>query len=77
MAAVRALTGLSDRQLRYYDQQGLVVPRRSPGGHRLYTAAEVDRLLRVRELLSAGLTVRQVAALLMPAPGSGPAGEDG
>lgn len=30
MSVVRELTGLSDRQIRYYDQQGLIEPHRGP-----------------------------------------------
>ena len=74
MAAVRALTVLTDRQLRYYDHRGLVVPRRSAGGHRLFTDADVERLRQVRDLLRAGLGVRQIAALLPPAADRGAPG---
>jgi MerR family copper efflux transcriptional regulator len=52
-------TGWSSRMLRYIERIGLVVPRRSPGGYRLYGAAELQRLRTLRELLEAheiGLT---------------------
>lgn len=64
MAATRRLTGLSNRQLRYYDGRGLVVPARSSGGHRLYAASDIHRLLMVRRLLAEGLTVAEVAERL-------------
>lgn len=64
MAATRRLTGLSNRQLRYYDQRGLVIPARSSGGHRLYTPGDITRLHMVRQLLAAGLTVADVAQRL-------------
>ena len=44
-------TGWSSRMLRYIERIGLVVPRRSPGGYRLYGAAELQRLRTLRELL--------------------------
>jgi DNA-binding transcriptional MerR regulator len=64
MGAVRRLTGLTDRQIRYYHRHGLVAPRRSPGGHRLFAAADVERLLQVRRLLAAGLSVAEIRTRL-------------
>ena len=46
-----ATTGWSSRMLRYIERIGLVVPTRSPGGYRLYGAAELQRLRTLRELL--------------------------
>lgn len=66
MAEVRARTGLSARQIRYYDQRGLVVAARSRGGHRLYADAQIDRLLAVKALLAAGRSLTEVAAQLDP-----------
>lgn len=45
-------TGWSARMLRYIERIGLVVPRRSPAGYRLYGAAELQRLRTLRELLA-------------------------
>ena len=44
-------TGWSARMLRYIERAGLVEPQRSPGGYRLYGAAELQRLRTLRELL--------------------------
>jgi MerR family copper efflux transcriptional regulator len=44
-------TGWSARMLRYLERVGLIEPPRSPGGYRLYTAAELQRLRTLRELL--------------------------
>jgi MerR family glutamine synthetase transcriptional repressor len=68
MGAVRRLTGLTDRQIRYYHSHGLVTPARSPGGHRLFDAADVRRLVQVRALLAAGLTIPEIRARLSPPP---------
>lgn len=70
MAAVRRLTGLSERQIRYYDEKGLVVPHRTQGGHRLYTHADVERLLAVKRLLAAGTPLEEVRGHLDAAPGA-------
>ncbi|MGE5559647.1 MAG: MerR family transcriptional regulator [Chloroflexota bacterium] len=64
MCVVRDLTGLSDRQIRYYDQVGLVVPVRTASGRRLYSPAQIDALLEVKALIDEGLTVVQTKAAL-------------
>jgi DNA-binding transcriptional MerR regulator len=43
-------TGWSPRMLRYLEDQGLVVPRRTPAGYRVYGLAEVNRLRTLRDL---------------------------
>lgn len=57
-------TGVSERSLRYYEQQGLLVPDRTPSGHRDYTEAAVDRVIHIQELYAAGLRSRTIASLL-------------
>src|ERR1700749_3409799 len=44
-------TGWSPRMLRYVERVGLVEPRRSAAGYRLYGPAELQRLRTPRELL--------------------------
>jgi MerR family transcriptional regulator, copper efflux regulator len=44
-------TGWSARMLRYIESIGLVEPRRSSSGYRLYGPAELQRLSTLRELL--------------------------
>ena len=46
-----ATTGWSPRMLRYIEEAGLVAPRRSVSGYRLYGPAELQRLRTLRELL--------------------------
>jgi MerR family transcriptional regulator, copper efflux regulator len=46
-------TGWSPRMLRYIERMGLVEPRRSDSGYRLYGPAELQRLRTLRELLQA------------------------
>ncbi len=45
-------TGWSARMLRYVERLGLVAPRRSGSGYRLYGQRELHRLLTLRELLT-------------------------
>ncbi|OKI09784.1 MerR family transcriptional regulator [Streptomyces sp. CB02923] len=69
-----AAAGMTARALRYYEEQGLVIARRTPSGHRVYGPEDVRRLRTVRELLDAGLTVgdiRSFAPLLDALPPDG------
>ncbi len=44
-------TGLTPRAIRYYEEMGLLSPLgRTAGGFRLFTEAEIERLLRIKEL---------------------------
>ena len=47
-----AETGWSARMLRYLEEHGLVVPRRSDSGYRLYGLPELNRLRALRDLRS-------------------------
>ncbi|RKS05338.1 DNA-binding transcriptional MerR regulator [Nocardiopsis sp. Huas11] len=58
-------SGLTVRALRYYDRTGLLVPsRRTGGGHRLYGAADVRRLYRIRLLRGVGLPLAEIGRAL-------------
>ena len=45
-----AETGWSARMLRYLEGHGLVVPRRTASGYRLYGLSELNRLRSLRDL---------------------------
>lgn len=60
MAMVRNLTGLTDRQIRYYEEVGLISPLRSRGKQRIFTPAEVERLNIIKERIAQGLTIEVV-----------------
>jgi DNA-binding transcriptional MerR regulator len=57
-------TGVSERSLRYYETKGLLKAERTPGGHRDYPEAAVDRVIRIQELYAAGLHSSRIAQLL-------------
>ena len=48
------LAEMHPQTLRMYEQRGLIEPKRSPKGTRLYSHADVDRLRRIQELTSDG-----------------------
>jgi len=57
-------SGVSERSLRYYEQQGLLRAERTPGGHRDFGEWAVDRVIRIQELFAAGLNSTKIAQLL-------------
>jgi DNA-binding transcriptional MerR regulator len=57
-------TGVSVRSLRYYEDQGLLVPSRTSGGHRNYPASAADRVIRIQELYAAGLNSAKIREIL-------------
>ncbi|MGW5516878.1 MerR family transcriptional regulator [Nocardia africana] len=65
-------TGISPRLLRYYEQQHLLAPHRSAGGHRRYPDDAVERVEHIRALLAAGLSTAVIHDLLPCVEGPGP-----
>ena len=58
-------TDLSIKTIRHYDDVGLVTPsERSAGGFRLYTEADVQRLLVIRRMKPLGFTLDEMRQLL-------------
>ena len=57
-----ARTGWSPRMLRYLERTGLVLPRRTPGGYRVYGLLELNQLRSLRELRNGfGVALTDVA----------------
>ncbi|MEU4840110.1 MerR family transcriptional regulator [Nocardia testacea] len=57
-------TGSSTRALRYYERQGLLTAVRRGNGYRSFDDSAVDTVLRIRALLSAGLTTEVIRRVL-------------
>jgi MerR family transcriptional regulator, repressor of the yfmOP operon len=66
IGAAAARAGVSERALRYYQQLGLIVPCcTTPGGLRRYSADDLARVTRIRELQSLlGLNLDEIAIVL-------------
>lgn len=58
------LVGMGVQNLRAYEARGLLVPARTDGGTRRYSADDLDRLLRIRDLLAAGVNLAGIAMVL-------------
>ncbi|WP_010093275.1 MerR family transcriptional regulator [Ornithinibacillus scapharcae] len=61
---VMKLTELTARQIRYYEEQGLVNPGRTSGNQRLFSFNDVDRLLEIKKYLDNGLNLAGIKLLL-------------
>lgn len=57
-------SGVPARMLRYYEEQGLVVPRRLDNGYRSYDEHLVDRVGKIRGLIDAGIPTRIIGDIL-------------
>ncbi|MFF1380493.1 MerR family transcriptional regulator [Streptomyces sp. NPDC058308] len=64
IGALSRRTGVSQRLLRYYEEQGLLQPRRRPSGYREYDEEDARTVQGIRTLLAAGLSTRTIAELL-------------
>jgi MerR family transcriptional regulator/heat shock protein HspR len=58
------MTSMQVQNLRVYERRGLLAPDRTSGGTRLYSAEDIERLHRIRDLLAAGLNLAGIAAVL-------------
>ncbi|WP_240133924.1 MerR family transcriptional regulator [Actinotalea caeni] len=55
---------MSTRTLRYYEEQGLLTPRRLPNGYRSYDEDAVEQVRRIRYLLAAGIGTEMAREVL-------------
>jgi MerR family glutamine synthetase transcriptional repressor len=66
---VQKLTELSARQIRYYEQHGLISPNRTEGRQRLFSFNDVERLLEIKALIDKGLNIAGIRAMLQEEAG--------
>ncbi|MEX5259726.1 MerR family transcriptional regulator [Kocuria sp. CPCC 205263] len=57
-------SGVPARMLRYYEEQGLVTPRRLDNGYREYDEYLVDRVAKIRGLIDSGIPTRIIGNIL-------------
>lgn len=53
-------TALTQYTLRYYEKEGLLIPKRQKNGRRMYTDDDVSWLLFVKDLRSIGITIEEL-----------------
>ncbi|HEY0951079.1 MerR family transcriptional regulator [Nocardioides sp.] len=57
-------TGTSVRSIRYYEACGLLRSTRTGQGHRRFADSDVDRVIRIQEMLAGGLSTSTIRELL-------------
>ncbi|MBJ8326183.1 MerR family transcriptional regulator [Streptococcus pacificus] len=60
MGSVMKLTDLTARQIRYYEDQGLIKPERSTGNRRLYSLNDMDLLLEIKDFINEGKLIADI-----------------
>ncbi|WP_105138781.1 MerR family transcriptional regulator, partial [Streptococcus suis] len=60
IGSVMKLTDLTARQIRYYEDQGLIKPDRNEGNRRLYSLNDMDLLLEIKDFLDEGLNIAAI-----------------
>jgi DNA-binding transcriptional MerR regulator len=68
-AAFAALAGVTPRALRHYDRLGLLKPRRSAAGYRLYSERDLETLEAIVALKFIGVPLKEIAAVRRRAKG--------
>lgn len=57
-------TGISERMLRYYEQEGLLRPARTASGYREYGDGDIKTAKRIRSLSTTGFKIEIIRILL-------------
>ncbi|MBB5173011.1 MerR family transcriptional regulator [Texcoconibacillus texcoconensis] len=60
IGVISELTGLSERQIRYYEERKLIFPERSNGGTRKYSFDDVERLMEIANKMEEGMQTFEI-----------------
>lgn len=60
IGTVRELTGLSERQIRYYESRKLLFPERSKTGIRKYSFQDIELLVDIANQLEEGIWTNEI-----------------
>jgi len=60
IGVVRDLTGLSERQIRYYEERKLIYPERSQGGSRKYSFSDIELLMDIANKMEDGIQTHEI-----------------
>lgn len=64
IGVVAELAGVHPQTLRAYEQKGLINPTRTGGNTRLYSQADIDRLMLINELTDEGINLAGVLRII-------------
>ncbi|PRX26490.1 MerR family glutamine synthetase transcriptional repressor [Orenia metallireducens] len=57
IGVVQEKTGLTGRQIRYYEESELIKPARTKGNQRIYSQSDIEKLKEIKEMLEKGLNI--------------------
>ncbi len=60
IGTVSELTGLSERQIRYYEERKLIYPERSKTGIRKYSFLDIETLIEIANQLEEGVGTNEI-----------------
>ncbi|MCM3216636.1 MerR family transcriptional regulator [Niallia taxi] len=60
IGVVSELTGLTERQIRYYEQRKLIFPERPERGNRKYSFSDVERLIEIANKREEGVRTHEI-----------------
>ncbi|TVY10760.1 MerR family transcriptional regulator [Paenibacillus cremeus] len=60
IGSVSELTGLSERQIRYYEERKLIFPERTRGKTRKYSFEDVEKIKEIHQKLTDGFTTFEI-----------------
>jgi len=60
MKTVTEMTGLSERQIRYYETRKLIFPARTSSRSRRYSFSDIETLMDIAEKIEEGVLTREI-----------------
>ena len=64
ISIVMQLTDLTARQIRYYEEHGLIEPHRTEGNRRMFSLNDVDKLLEIKDMLEQGVNMAGIKKVM-------------
>ena len=64
ISIVMQLTELTARQIRYYEEHGLIEPHRTEGNRRMFSLNDVDKLLEIKDMLEQGVNMAGIKKVM-------------
>ena len=60
---VEELVGITKKNIRFYEEQGLLNPRRAENGYREYEEEDVKRLMQIKLLRKLGVSIEEIRCM--------------
>ncbi|WP_368503032.1 MerR family transcriptional regulator [Alkalihalophilus sp. As8PL] len=61
---VMEMTNLTARQIRYYEEQGLIKPARNDGNQRMFSLEDIERFRLIKSYIERGINVAGIKTIL-------------